>query len=223
MSNWGKGLLQSPTLIIITQSTGRGTETCKPPRGSNFPLPFSPQPLISSNSNQATNSNAIVIHVVNYLFLQKIFSAVCSVFQLKSWGWTMESGAALLCQNNGKHNFPLLILKHFLFLDILYQTGWWIEIIAECICDIKYLPHLQIHYLSTVTLTSCPNLISHCVGSRNYTEPFIPLITRIMRCETHIIKNKLSFFRTNPVQMFNILFNGVHGVMQMLPLVTLFS
>lgn len=67
------------------------------PTGSNnpLPLPLPPQPLISSDSNQATNSNTIVIHVVNYFVLQKkkcFFSLPCSVFKLKRWGWTMESG-----------------------------------------------------------------------------------------------------------------------------------
>lgn len=41
----------------------------------NVPVP--PQALISSDGNQATNSNVIIIHVVNHLLLQKNYFPHC--------------------------------------------------------------------------------------------------------------------------------------------------
>lgn len=64
------------SMAVIIQSTERGTITDEPPptpppeRSENV-SPVPPQALISSDGNQATNSNVIIIHVVNHLLLQK--------------------------------------------------------------------------------------------------------------------------------------------------------
>lgn len=95
----------------------------------------------------------------------------------------------------------------------LYQTGRWIcfltgnrsgySHIIPTICLTQNVCHI---YWSIIwPLWLWPFVIGCCVGSSNYTKPFIPPIMRIIPCVINLTENKLSLFKSNSVKMLYVL------------------